>query len=216
MESKNLELVKKLIDRIADNYDFPTEEPTEQQIEEQTEEMRRLTGIDWDAEDLQMLCFEYWSHNSLDETAYLMFHESYPPVHNVELIFWKYKQGVVLDDQTVYEKYRFGKGDSKELEALPLEEMLKKIRKEFSGWQENTDAGRDGSSWRFDCLEQKEYWTDTHFWIFIYGRETEAQSESQILRFSCHNMNEEQINIILECMENFQCPLHIREENNHY
>ena len=160
--------------------------------------------------------FEYWSHNSLDETAYLMFHESYPPVHNVELIFWKYKQGVVLDDQTVYEKYRFGKGDSKELEALPLEEMLKKIRKEFSGWQENTDAGRDGSSWRFDCLEQKEYWTDTHFWIFIYGRETEAQSESQILRFSCHNMNEEQINIILECMENFQCPLHIREENNHY
>ena len=146
MESKNLEQVKELINRIADNYDFPTEEPTEQQIEKQTEEMRKLTGIDWDAEDLQMLCFEYWSHNSLDETAYMMFHENYPPVHNVELIFWENKPDVVLDDHAIYKKYRLGKGDCKELEALPLEEILQKIREEISGWQENTNVGRDGSS----------------------------------------------------------------------
>ena len=205
MEIKNLELVKELINRIADSYDLPTEE--------QTEEMRKLTGMDWDAEELQMSCCEYWSHNSLEETAYLMFNGDYPPVHDVDLIFWKYKPGVELDDQTVYEKYRFGKGTLKALEALPLEEIIQKIKEKVSGWQQNTDEEEDRESWRFDCLEQAEYWTDTHFWIFEYGRETNVQREHQILRFSCHNMSEEQINIILECMESFQCPLHIREED---
>ncbi len=65
METKNLEQVKELINRIADYYDLPTEE--------QTEEMQKLTGMDWSAEDLQMLCCEYWSHNSLEETAYFGF-----------------------------------------------------------------------------------------------------------------------------------------------
>lgn len=205
MEIKNLEQVKELINRIADSYNLPTEE--------QTKEMRELTGMDWDAEELQMSCCEYWSHNSLEETAYLMFNGDYPPVQDVDLVFWKYKPGVTLDDQTVYEKYRFGKGTLKALEALPLEEILQKIKGKFSGCQQNTDVESDGKSWRFDCLEQAGYWTDTHFWIFEYGRETSAQREHQILRFSCHNMSEEQINIILECMESFQCPLHIREED---
>ena len=41
---------------IHDSYDLPTAG--------QTEKMRKLTGIDWDAEELQMSCCEYWSHNS--------------------------------------------------------------------------------------------------------------------------------------------------------
>jgi len=86
----------------------------------------------------------------------------------------------------------------------------------FPGWRQNNDAEQDGESWRFDCLDQAEYWKDTHFWIFEYGRETEIQREHQILRFSCHNMSKEQIQIISECMENFQCPLHFCEENNNY
>jgi len=208
METKNLEQVKELINRIADYYDLPTEE--------QTKEMRKLTGIDWSAEDLQMQCCEYWSHNSLEETAYLMFHEDYPPVHEVELVFWKYKAGVVLDDQDVYNKYRLGKGKLKALEALPLDEILQKIKDIFIGWQQNTKVGRETTwrktSWRFDCLTQAEDWSDTHFWIFEYGRETEIQREHQMLKFICHNMSDEQINLILECMASFQCPLHIREE----
>lgn len=204
MENENLEQVKELINRIADSYDLPSEE--------QVAEMRRLTNADWEAEDLQEICCEYWSHNSLDETVYIMFHGNYPPVHEAEFVFWRYKQGVALDDQMVYEKYRFGKGAVKALEALPLEEILQKIRKTFSDWNQNTDVKQNGKSWRFDCLNQAEYWTDTHFWIFEYGRDTERQREHQILRFSCHNMSEEQIKIIFECMESFQCPLHICEK----
>ena len=205
METKNLEQVKELINQIADYYDFPTEE--------QTEEMQKLTGMDWSAEDLQMQCCEYWSHNSLEETAYLMFHGDYPSVHEVDLIFWKYKPGVVMDDQAVFNKYRLGKGTLKALEALPLDEILQKINKLFSGWQQNNPVS-DDRNWRFDCLVQTEYWMDTHFWIFEYGRETDLQREHQILKFSCHNMSDEQIRSILECMASFQCPLHIREEKN--
>lgn len=86
--------------------------------------MKKLTGRDWKAEELQMSCCEHWSHHSLEETAYLMFHGYYPPVHEVELIFWKYKSGVVLDDQTIYENYRLGKEESTALEALPLDKIL--------------------------------------------------------------------------------------------
>lgn len=206
MDNEILERLKELIDEIADYYDVPSEE--------ETEEMRRLTGIDWEAEDLQMNCCEYWSHHSLEETAYLMLHGEYPPTHEWELVFWRYKPGSVLEDTAVYEKYRLGKGTLNALEPLPLEEILKKIKELFPQWQLNAEASEEGRSYRFDAPEQAEYWTDTHFWIFEYGRETEIEREHQILCFSCHNMDEQQINIISECMEAFQCPLHIREENN--
>lgn len=40
----------------------------------------------------------------------MMFHGKYPPVHETELVLWKYKSYVVLDDNIVYDKYRYGKG----------------------------------------------------------------------------------------------------------
>ncbi len=65
METKNLEQVKELIRQIADSYDLPTDE--------QTKAMRKLTGIDWDAEDLRMMCCGYWeSPHTLDELAYFL------------------------------------------------------------------------------------------------------------------------------------------------
>ena len=50
----------------------------------------------------------------------MMFHVKYPPVHETELVFWKYKSYVVLDDNTVYDKYRYGRGTLKALESLPF------------------------------------------------------------------------------------------------
>lgn len=194
---KNIEQVKELINRIADSYDMPSDE--------QAAEMRSLTGEAWSAEDLQELCCGYWSHHSLEETAYFMFHGSYPPVHEVELVFWRYKQGVALDDRAVYEKYRFGRGALKALEALPLEEILQNIREILPGWLQKDG---DGKYWCFECPGQ----ADARLEIFEYGRETEARREHQILRFSCHNMGEEAIKAILACMEGFSCTLHIREE----
>lgn len=202
MEEKNLEQVKELINRIADSYDLPTEE--------QVERMNQLTGEEWNAEDLQMICCGYWSHHSLEETAYMMFHGDYPPMHETELVFWKYKSGVVLDDNMVYEKYRFGKGTLKALEALPLDKILEGLKEMFPKWEVEKSDGN--YSYRFGSPEQEAYWSDTNFWLFEYGRDSETGREHQLLRFSCHNMSEQQIDTILRCMENFQCPLHIREE----
>lgn len=202
MEEKNLEQVKELINRIADSYDLPTEE--------QVERMNQLTGEEWNAEDLQMICCEYWSHNSLEETAYMMFHGDYPPVYETELVFWKYKSGVVLDDNMVYEKYRFGKGTLKALEALPLDKILERLKEMFPKWKVEKSDGN--YSYHFDSPEQEAYWSDTNFWLFEYGRDLETGREHQLLRFSCHNMSEQQMDTILRCMENFQCPLHSREE----
>ncbi len=203
-ELENLEGVKELIDSIADCYDLPSDE--------ETEEMNFLTGINWSAEDLQEACCEYWSHNSLEETAYFMFHESYPPTNEVKMAFWKYKPNVVLNDKEVYEKYRFGKGTVKALEPLPLEEILEKLREEFPNWEDEDAEGE--KSWLFCSPNQKEYWTDTGFNIFEYGRETAIQREHQILVFECHNMSKEEMSKIFQCMESFQCPLHICEEKN--
>ena len=204
MELENLEKVKELIESIGDYYDLPSEE--------ETEEMRQLTGIDWSEEELQELCCEYWSHNSLEETAYFMFHESYPPTNEFKMVFWKYKPNVVLNDKEVYEKYRFGKGTVKALEPLPLEEILEKMREEFPNWEDEDAEGDE--SWLFCSPNQKEYWTDTGFNIFEYGRETETGREHQILSFECHNMSKEDIDKISKCMEGFQCALHVQEERN--
>lgn len=200
---KTFEQVKKLIEQISDSYDLPTKK--------QTEKMQKLTGINWSAEDLQMQCCEYWSHNTLEETAYFMLHGEYPSVRDVNLVFWQYKPGVVMNDREVFEKYRLGKGKLKALQALPLNQILQKINDLFTGWQKN-DSLCDDKHWRFDCLDRTEDWMDTHFWILEYGRDVDSQREHQILKFCCHNMNDEQIGLILECMGSFQCSLHIREE----
>lgn len=63
--------VKALINEIAEYYGEPDEA--------QVAEMQKLTGIDWDAEDLQMLCCGYWeSPHTLDELVHFLTHEKWP------------------------------------------------------------------------------------------------------------------------------------------
>ena len=94
MEEKNLQAVMALINRIADG-DYAPPEP------EDVAEMNRLTGRDWEAEDLRLICNEYWSHNSLEETAYQMLHGDLPPVRETDLAFWRAQRGAVLDSAAV-------------------------------------------------------------------------------------------------------------------
>ena len=101
MEEKNLQEVMELINRIAEGeYDPP--EP------EDVAEVNRLTGQDWTAEDLRLICCEYWSHNSLEETAYQLIHGDLPVVRETDLAFWRAKSGAALDAAAVYRKYCTG------------------------------------------------------------------------------------------------------------
>lgn len=68
---ETVEMIKKLINEIAEYYDEPDDE--------QVLKMRELTGVNWDAEDLQMLCCGYWeSPRTLDELTYYLVHEEWP------------------------------------------------------------------------------------------------------------------------------------------
>lgn len=70
-EVEKIEKIKNLVDEIADSYAEPDAE--------QVKRMCELTGVDWDAEDLQMMCCDYQeSPNTLDELVYFLIHEKWP------------------------------------------------------------------------------------------------------------------------------------------
>ncbi len=117
--------------------------------EDALRKLNELTGRDWTAEDVRLACFEYTSHNSLDETVYFLFHGDYPPVTNIDMAFWRPKPGAVLEPKMVYETYRLG-GAMKALIPLPVEEIEGSFRA-LPGWKEY--ERETGASIRFDCLD---------------------------------------------------------------
>ena len=194
MEEQNLQAVITLINKIADGEYAPPEP-------EDVAEVNRLTGRDWEAEDLWLICCEYWSHNSLEETAYQLIHGDLPVVRETDLACWRAKSGAVLDAAAVYLKYCTG-GAMKALEALPLEEIMAAVQA-LPGWKAEDEKDR-----RFDCEEQAEYWSDTHFWVFPYGKDGAVQ----MVRLSCHNMSDEQIQTLVALMAQFDCSEQYRED----
>lgn len=70
-EQERIEKLKELINRIADSYAEPSEE--------EVRGLQELTGIDWEVEDIQMICCGYWeSPYSLEEIVYYLMHEEWP------------------------------------------------------------------------------------------------------------------------------------------
>ncbi len=215
MREENYEPVKALVETWDEEWGCG---PYEDCLPE-AEELRRLnelTGRNWKAEDVRDVCFEFSAHNSLEETVYFLLHGEYPPVYQVRLVFYRPKPGAALDPKAVYEKYRFG-GKMKALEKLPYEQIVEKLRG-FSGWAEWTPGGGGdmGRNRRFDCVEQRKYWSDTHFWIFEYGRETETEHETQLICLSCRNLSEEQIQALTDILAAFGLSVQDREEDHAY
>ena len=198
MEEKNPQAVMALINRIADGEYVPPDP-------EDVAEANRLTGRNWEAEDLRLICCEYWSHNSLEETAYQLLHGDLPPVRETDLAFWRAKSGAILDSAAVYKKYCTG-GAMKALEPLPMEEILAALRT-LPGWREK-ERKWSGEDRRFDCQSQAEYWSNTHFWVFPYGKDEAVQ----MVRLSCHNMSDEQIKVLIDLMAQFDCSEQYRED----
>lgn len=65
-EQERIEKMKTLINEIADCYELD---------EEKAHQVLELCDVDWDAEDIQMMCFEYWeSPFTIDQIAYFLIH----------------------------------------------------------------------------------------------------------------------------------------------
>ncbi len=197
MLPEHYEKVKGLISRIADYYGPVEENPL---LEEQTAEMCRLTGRNWDAEEVGNWCFEYWSRASLDETAYFFFHGDLPEAEEIELVFWKLKPGANVEPQTLYEKLRYVKtcAKVKAVELLPIEEIVSQLKELLSGWEQQ--EGRDV----FRKVRPQEPWHTEEVRLFGYG--------DKMLSITCINVSETDRTAILRKMEGVGCTAYRPEE----
>ncbi len=203
MENQNLQPLLQCINEIADSYNLPNEQ--------QVSQIQQLTGRSWTADELQNICVEYWSHHSLEETAYFLLHGEYPSSEDVALVFWKYKKGASMDAQKVYETYRFGRKPLKALHALPLTDILEAIDRLFPKWKRPPmDDMIDMSILHYHYRAPEKSEPRSYFEIAVYGRDLPDGREHQLLMMDCHNMTQEQIQAIISCMEHFQCSLHIQ------
>lgn len=217
MEEANYEQVKALVEQW--DYEWGCG-PFEDCLPEE-DELRRLnelTGRTWEAEDVLETCFEFSSHNSVDETVYFLFHGDYPPVTNVDLVFYRPKPGAALDPKTVYEKYRLG-NQMKALEPLPWAEITEAIRS-VPGFQEHPWAAAGYKpdhthSLRMNGLDQPNPWSDVHFWAFWYGGRKNPEP-NHVLSLSCHNLPEEQLQALIDLLAGFDLPVRYREEDHTY
>lgn len=67
----------------------------------------------------------------------------------VDLNFWKYQNGICPDHETVYQKACCDRQEVEELEALPIEEILRETAAAFQGWNApdpcHYESARQGS-----------------------------------------------------------------------
>jgi hypothetical protein len=103
-----------------------------------------------------------------------------------DLDFWKYKKGVYLNNQEVYEQCsddQLVEG----LEDLPMDEIRQEVCKEFSDWQ----------------TEDDESWENPKgkgaFQVF---------TTKQFVRFDCYGMSGDDMNRLIDIMIKFDCPLY--------
>ena len=104
-----------------------------------------------------------------------------------DLDFWKYKNGVYLNNQETYEKCS-NEQIVEGLEDLPIESILEDVRVEFNTWRmEESDLDFENPEGR------------GAFQIF---------TTTQFIRFDCYGMQGEDMNRIIDVMNKYHCPLY--------
>ena len=101
-----------------------------------------------------------------------------------DLSFWKYKTDTVQNDEAVYNKLIAGiKVD--EVEQLPVKNILLNIKDVFGEWNWTSQT----------TLEKDEQMIE----IFM---------TEQIVRFDCYSVTNENMNLIIDIMNKYGCPLY--------
>ena len=110
-----------------------------------------------------------------------------------DLNFWKYKEGIYLDNHAVYE--RLSDGEIVDgLEELPIDRIIQRVDSEFAiGWEK-----RDGLNW-----ESKK----GAFQIF---------TTEQFFRIDCYDMEGDDMNIFIDIANEYDCPLYDPQVGKRY
>ncbi len=103
-----------------------------------------------------------------------------------DINFWKYKSGVAHDNDKVYAKACCDGGTLDELEALPTDEILKKIEQTFSDWTKLDEFN----------YEKPE------------GGAFAISTTSQTVRFDCCGMEGDDMNTLTDILIDFGCPMY--------
>lgn len=106
---------------------------------------------------------------------------------SMDLNFWKYKDKAAHNDESVYQTACCDGELVEELEVLPIEEILQRVAGVFSDWTV-MEGGKD--------FEKEGHGA---FQIF---------TTSQIVRFDCYGMSEADMNLIVDILIDFGCPLY--------
>jgi hypothetical protein len=111
-----------------------------------------------------------------------------------DLDFWKYREGVSLNHQGVYE--RLSNGEFVDgLETLPISAMIEAVKSAFSPGWEQTDS---------------ETWDGGERGIF------QVFTTSQFFRADCYGMEGDDMNRLIEIGLQFGCPLYDPQVGKRY
>lgn len=106
---------------------------------------------------------------------------------SMDLNFWKYRENIAHNHAEIYQGACCDGRLMEELETLPIDEILQKISSVFSDWtvqNHGKDFEKEGRG---------------AFQIF---------TTSQIVRFDCYGMQENDMNALMDILIGFGCPLY--------
>lgn len=106
---------------------------------------------------------------------------------SMDLSFWRYKDSIAHNNETVYQTACCNGKLMEELESLPIDKILERVVTVFSDWTIQ-DGGKD--------FEKEGHGA---FQIF---------TTPQIVRFDCYGMQEADMNSLMDILIDFGCPLY--------
>ncbi len=105
---------------------------------------------------------------------------------SMDLDFWKYKEGVYLDNKAVYERVCCDGEEMEGLETLPISDIMKRVEQAFSDWEK---------------LDDKHYEHEKRGGVELF-------TTPQAVRFDCYGLSYDDMNMIIDIMSEFGCPLY--------
>jgi hypothetical protein len=110
-----------------------------------------------------------------------------------DLNFWRYKPGVSLDHQSVYDRLCDGVAIDG-LEDLPIDQMARRVREVFSDWQRLDEVTFEGGE-------------RGSFQLYL---------TPQLFRVDCYGMDGEDMNRLIDLAQEFHCPLYDPQVGQRY
>jgi len=190
-DKAKLKAIEVLVDEIADDYDYPSEDTVKK--------FCQLTGRELNAEDVYMYCCEYYSHHSLEETVYALLTGEYPEQDERSICFWKDEGLDNVPCEDIWISFRLGaysRGENPEIVNNVVSFNTNEITESFKSIDGYTlSRTRDSEDMKFvhfDRCKNGEYGFKYHISLTYYAdkmlKVTFTNVDSNIREHITHKM----------------------------